>query len=67
MSITVEDNGVGLPQQNGHNEYAGLGLRNVEQRIKAVDGKLDIKSTPGGGTSFYIEFEPVKTKEAVGI
>ncbi|MCU0402994.1 MAG: sensor histidine kinase [Chitinophagaceae bacterium] len=67
MSITVEDNGIGLPQQNGYTEYAGLGLRNVKQRIKAIDGKLDIKSTPGGGTSFYVEFEPVKRKEAVGI
>ena len=67
MSITVEDNGIGLPMQNGNSEYAGLGLRNVKQRIKAVDGKLDIRSTPGGGTSFYIEFDPIKTKDTVEI
>jgi two-component system, NarL family, sensor kinase len=67
MSITVEDNGTGLPEQNGHSEYAGLGLRNVEQRIKAVDGKLDIKSVPGAGASFYIEFEPVKNKGNISV
>ncbi len=67
LSITVEDNGIGLPQQNGHSEYAGLGLRNVHQRVMAVDGRMDIKSTSGGGTSFYIEFEPLKKSEKVDL
>lgn len=63
MSITVEDNGIGMPGQNGQKGYAGLGMRNVNQRILAIDGRLDIKSSPGGGTSFYIEFEPQKPLE----
>jgi signal transduction histidine kinase len=62
MSVTIEDNGVGLTQSGGSGDFAGIGLRNVEQRVKAIDGKLDLKSTPGAGTSFFLEFEPLKEK-----
>lgn len=63
VDLTIEDNGIGLPEHNGNGRKDGLGLRNVEQRIKAIDGHLDIRSTPGMGTSFYIEFSPASKKE----
>jgi two-component system, NarL family, sensor kinase len=65
FDLTVEDNGVGLPQKNGGANYDGLGLRNVQQRIKAINGNLDIKASPGNGTSFYIEFNPTPKKVQV--
>jgi two-component system NarL family sensor kinase len=63
VDLTIEDNGIGLPELNGNGRKDGLGLRNVKQRIKAIDGHLDIRSTPGMGTSFYIEFSPASKKE----
>jgi len=57
LSLTVEDNGTGLFEQDDESKHDGIGLRNVKQRIKAIDGHLDIKSSPGNGTSFYIEFD----------
>lgn len=54
LSITVEDNGTGFNVQQVH-EKGGIGLRNVDARIKLLHGKTDIKSLPGKGTSVYIE------------
>jgi signal transduction histidine kinase len=65
VDLTIEDNGVGLQTQKGNNTGEGLGLRNVKQRIKAIDGHLDIRSAPGMGTSFYIEFSPAAKREEI--
>lgn len=65
VDLTIEDNGIGLQTQNGNGTTEGLGLRNVKQRIKAIDGHLDIRSTPGMGTSFYIEFSPATKREEI--
>jgi two-component system, NarL family, sensor kinase len=65
VDLTIEDNGIGLPDPNQEGTGEGLGLRNVKQRIKAIDGHLDIRSSPGMGTSFFIEFAPVPKKEEV--
>jgi signal transduction histidine kinase len=65
VDLTIEDNGIGLPENNGNGHKDGLGLRNVKQRIKAIDGHLDIRSTPGMGTSFYIEFSPASKREEI--
>lgn len=54
LSITVEDNGRGFNTQQLH-EKEGIGLRNVEARIKLLHGKTDIRSLTGKGTSVYIE------------
>jgi signal transduction histidine kinase len=47
---TLKDDGVGFDvneTRNGH----GLGLTNMRQRIQKLKGELDIKSSPGKGTT----------------
>lgn len=59
ISITVEDDGIGFNIANISNQNkGGMGLKNIEERIKESGGKLDITSEEGQGTSFFIEFEP---------
>ena len=43
--VEVADDGVG-----GADVAAGSGLRGLEDRLAAVDGRLAIDSPPGGGT-----------------
>ena len=55
LNITVEDNGKGFdPGQTG---AGSAGLRNIASRVKYLNGKMDIQSEPGRGTSVYIECE----------
>ncbi|HVI48106.1 MAG TPA: tetratricopeptide repeat protein [Chitinophaga sp.] len=54
LTITVEDNGIGFSLQTG--EQSGMGLNSLYNRIRALNGKLDMHTTPGKGTTAYIEF-----------
>lgn len=53
LNITVEDNGKGFnPEQIKQN---AAGLRSVKSRVEYLNGKMDLQSEPGKGTSVYIE------------
>lgn len=55
LHVTVEDNGKGFDQvivEAG----GGNGLRNIRQRVTALNGNLEISSAPGKGTEVNIEF-----------
>lgn len=53
LNITVEDNGKGfIPEQIKQN---AAGLRSVKSRVEYLNGKMDLQSEPGKGTSVYIE------------
>jgi len=58
LALTVEDNGIGFTAASPYWKN-GIGLKNVESRIKMLHGKMDIQSQPGKGTSVFIEV-PVK-------
>lgn len=55
LHVTVEDNGKGfdpaIVEAGG-----GNGLRNIRQRVTALNGNLEISSAPGKGTEVNIEF-----------
>lgn len=53
LGITIEDNGRGM---DGSSKGNGMGLSTIKQRIEAMNGQLDIHSSPENGTSIYIEF-----------
>lgn len=54
--ITVEDNGKGFALvSNSHSK--GIGLGNVRTRVEYLNGKLDIASVEGEGTTINIEFD----------
>jgi two-component system NarL family sensor kinase len=61
LCITVEDNGRGMPAEGTRNE--GIGLRTIRERVKLLNGQVDTVSTPGQGTSVYIELDLAGAKQ----
>ncbi|RZT10414.1 Histidine kinase-, DNA gyrase B-, and HSP90-like ATPase [Duganella sp. CF402] len=53
LSLTVRDNGAGLPQPTARR---GHGLRGIAQRVSEAGGRFDIASTPGAGTALTMSF-----------
>ena len=56
VDFTVEDNGTGLPE-NAVQNSKGMGLKNIIDRTKSMNGKADIYSKAGNGTSINLVFE----------
>jgi signal transduction histidine kinase len=52
LALTVADDGVGFDVDAAWGK--GLGLVSMRERLDAVGGTLDIRSTPGGGTRVQI-------------
>ena len=50
LRVEVRDDGVG-----GADPTCGTGLRGLRDRVDALDGRLDIDSPPGGGTTITVE------------
>ncbi|MBL0357561.1 MAG: hypothetical protein IPP72_12075 [Chitinophagaceae bacterium] len=59
LDITVEDDGNGM-EITMIKSSAGMGLKNINERVKQLGGRIDINSIKGRGTSVYMEFEPGK-------
>lgn len=47
LVITIEDDGVGLPEDEHNRE--GMGLRNMRERIAHLGGTMELASQPGRG------------------
>lgn len=54
LSITVEDNGKGF-EAEGWERKNTAGLQNIRTRVNYLQGRMDVKSQPGKGTSVYVE------------
>ncbi len=54
LEVMVEDNGEGIDLSVQKN---GMGLESLRQRIRALNGSIDIDSTPGKGTTVYLQFD----------
>lgn len=54
IHILVEDNGVGFSEELV-SEKGGLGLSGVKSRVEALNGKMNIDSTAGRGTTITID------------
>jgi signal transduction histidine kinase len=50
LRVQVRDDGVG-----GADPSTGSGLRGLRDRVDALDGRLDVNSPPGGGTTVTVE------------
>lgn len=50
INLIVEDNGVGFSDSG----RTGIGIKNVQQRLRSVGGTLHIESSPGQGSSIII-------------
>lgn len=53
----IEDDGGGVRDENP----AGMGIRNMEDRTKALGGSLTIDSVPGTGTTVNCSIPLAKT------
>ena len=49
-TVEVHDDGVG-----GADDVSGSGLRGLRDRVEALDGRLEVVSPPGGGTTIRAE------------
>jgi PAS domain S-box-containing protein len=67
-SITIEDNGVGIDpslhdkifdmyfKTEDNRDGSGLGLYLVKKAVEKLDGKMSLRSSPGQGTRFTLQF-----------
>uniref|UniRef100_UPI002ACC0EE2 sensor histidine kinase n=1 Tax=Massilia luteola TaxID=3081751 RepID=UPI002ACC0EE2 len=53
LSLTVRDNGCGLPP-GGRNKYGSFGLVGIEERIVILGGTCAVFSEPDGGTTVTV-------------
>ena len=72
VEVEIVDTGAGIPRENIHRIFdpffttkatgrgTGLGLSVSYGIIKEHAGKIDVRSTPGKGTSFHVEFPAVR-------
>ncbi|GAB2842581.1 PAS domain-containing sensor histidine kinase [Ferruginibacter profundus] len=51
LTLVLQDNGKGF---NTRNVYEGMGLKNVQSRVRSHDGKLKLTSITGKGTRYVI-------------
>ena len=56
VSLMYADNGKGFDLESVQSKTEGLGLNNIQQRVKALNGVIDIETKPGNGTKVFIQF-----------
>jgi two-component system, NarL family, sensor kinase len=55
LVVEVRDNGVGFdPEAIRKDSAKGLGLFNIENRVRLLDGNIEFESHPNGGTKAVI-------------
>jgi two-component sensor histidine kinase len=63
LHVTIQDDGQGFDLQGARK---GMGLANIQERALALDGTVQIKSTPGQGTDLRVSiplFLPLDAKQ----
>ena len=57
LNLYIEDDGIGFDTEQAHLRAIGggsLGLLNMQERVILAGGRLDVTSTPGGGTAVRV-------------
>jgi len=63
LSVTVEDNGKGMPEQN---RSEGSGLKSIEARVHEFSGRFTVDTARNVGTTVHLEFSVEAIKEKAG-
>jgi len=61
--LEVEDDGRGFDPKTA--DKGGMGLRNMQERVSAVGGKLKLESVPGEGTKIIVTVSKDRTRSAI--
>ncbi|MDN7124746.1 ATP-binding protein [Pseudidiomarina terrestris] len=61
ISLAIEDDGVGIPEQAEKLNHYGLAI--MQERSKHLGGEITITRRPEGGTGVYFFFQPDYLKE----
>ncbi|MCF6213403.1 MAG: ATP-binding protein [Flavobacteriaceae bacterium] len=54
LVLVIKDNGVGIDLEKLKSEKKGTGLKNIERRVKLLNGKLSLETKPEKGISYTI-------------
>lgn len=67
LNLMVSDNGDGfdleLYSNDGDVRTGGFGLISMKERAELINGKLEIKSSPGMGTNIYLSIPLIKEED----
>lgn len=55
--LHYEDDGIGFDQDKLYQNSSSMGLSGIRERVRALNGKLDIKTAEGKGFKVIIEME----------
>ncbi|HZH49951.1 MAG TPA: ATP-binding protein, partial [Nitrospira sp.] len=55
VTLSIHDSGVGFDLAEVQAHHFGLGLVNMRERVRSVQGRLDIRSEPGRGTHITVQ------------
>lgn len=58
LTIAIEDNGIGVSKEDSTKD--GMGLKSLQSRVKAMNGKIEFESASGEGFNAYLEFETLE-------
>ncbi len=62
LNIMVEDNGIGFDQKEAL-QRSGAGLKNIEARLRSLNGTIQFENRPHGGTTVIINI-PIAQPES---
>jgi len=57
-TVSVADNGIGFDTSLLKETRPGIGLQNISNRAKTINGTVDLKSAPGNGTVITLHIRP---------
>ena len=60
VSVSVVDDGIGMPEQEGHSD--GLGLCIMQHRASVIGAALEIAPASGGGTAIVCKLSIANSK-----
>ena len=60
VSVSVEDDGVGIDHQNTQTHHYGMAI--MEERARGLGGRLEVMPCPVGGTQVEVRFVPVSRR-----
>jgi signal transduction histidine kinase len=67
MTMEVTDDGCGFDAENARSSGdGGLGLVNMAERVRMLDGDMEIESSPGNGTALRFRI-PLKERPAASV